>query len=170
MSPATIRISARSARVILEAICTDDMLGPREHRAINEMRSALAPSPKRVTAKRAAKQRRESKRATKREQTAAIRATVFERADGLCEFACGREATDLHHSFGRVRVPQSTENCLALCRSCHRALTANRPSARYWFECQAEVFRRLGHKATSETLLGLAAKAEAKASLGGVSR
>jgi hypothetical protein len=80
--------------------------------------------------------KRERRRAEHREETAAIRKAVFERAEGKCEGVflqarCFRPATELHHlegGVGRRRQKQTVENCRAYCFECHRA--AHRAGAR----------------------------------------
>jgi hypothetical protein len=59
---------------------------------------------------------------------------------------------ELHHALGRVRAKQALENCLWLCRSCHDAITHNRPSAAYWLDAQARRFHELGCRETLRIL------------------
>lgn len=68
-----------------------------------------------------------------------IRKAVFRRAQGVCEF-CSRslgaddERGHLDHFRGRAKVPESVENCVALCLQCDARKTANSPSAAYWVD------------------------------------
>lgn len=101
-----------------------------------------------------AKKRRAAKKATKAEETRRIRAVVFHRARNLCE-ACGGMATDLEHMLGR-KVPQTTANCAALCRACHRDRTDGRPSYGHWWRLYREIWLGRGEA-------GLAREAERKA-------
>lgn len=83
--------------------------------------------PKRAAAP--ARKRRESKRATHREETAGIREAVMARAGERCE-CCGgyTSAPEMDHFFGgngRRRALQSVETCWGICWTCHVAKTKN---------------------------------------------
>lgn len=138
---ASVRISRRAAEGLLSYIDTlhsqGEAVWSRAH--LDELRRALEVRPKSSQVKRTEKKRRAKSASTKE-----IRAAVMERADGKCE-ACGvSPPTDLHHVFGRVRVPQSVRNCLALCRVCHSRFTDNMPSAVVCWGFAAQLLRGLG--------------------------
>lgn len=121
-----IRLSRKTAESLL-AFCRDGLFV--EKAAVEELRRALQSKLK----KSLGLKRKPAKKRSKKEETAAIRREVMTRANGYCEH-CGKDAMDLHmdHFFGRVRVKQSARNCWALCRSCHRSKTDNKPNATYW--------------------------------------
>lgn len=146
-----ISISLKTARAIVRAL--DEAGEFLAATVAEELRAAMKPKP----AVKSAERRRSAKRATKKEETADIRAAVMERAGGACEI-CGAHETnlsplELHHALGRVRARQAAENCLASCRSCHRNITENRPSADVVLLNQAAVFGRLGLHGTVGLLL-----------------
>lgn len=92
-----------------------------------------------VQTKPAVRQRRlekKGRKASKREETARIRAEVFARADGRCEhcsFALDNNGPgEMDHFFGRGKERQTVRNCWALCRLCHRRKTNNWPDAALW--------------------------------------
>jgi 5-methylcytosine-specific restriction endonuclease McrA len=64
-----------------------------------------------------------SAQAERRERMATIRATVMERAGGLCEL-CGAKASEAHHLLSGPlrRVRESVDTVIALCVDCHRAI------------------------------------------------
>jgi hypothetical protein len=126
---------------------------PGERRWLEAIDLALKPR----RSLKPARQRRAEKKKTKKEETAEIRAAVFERAKGLCEM-CGTFATDLEHAFGRVRVPQKVSNCLAICRPCHRARTNNQPSAEHWWKRYAAHFWKYGYFDSCQMANALASK------------
>jgi hypothetical protein len=135
-----VSLSTKSARALLAiARCTTNPLLSGDKRAVEELEAALSPRPK-SSAVRKTEEKKRSKAAELRD----IKAAIFARSKGLCEFLCGRAAVDPHHAFGRVRVKQSERNCLAACRTCHRALTDNNPSAAFWWQRVAFAFSRLG--------------------------
>jgi hypothetical protein len=88
------------------------------------------------TQRRAAKR---EKKKTKRDETAAIREAVLERAGDQCEFIypsgdrCSHFAEEMDHFFSR-RNGQSVSSCWGLCGAHHRLKTDNSPSAAYWLE------------------------------------
>lgn len=138
----SIRLSLRSARALRDANDARapgrDRVGPfpGEARAWEELAAGIAAATRVRPARTATRKAKASKRATKREETAAIRAAVMERAAGKCE-ACflsfGPLLTpELDHFFGRARVPQAVSNCWALCRVCHRNKTDGSPSPEEW--------------------------------------
>lgn len=144
MSPV---ISKRTAKAAISALSGEfPGHGGDWEKAAEEIRKAVAP--KKFV--KAAKVRKWVKRAIKRDETAAIRETVRARAEGGCEL-CPDLGAELHHALGR-RVRQGAENCLWLCRNCHRAITVNRPSAAYWLEAQGAKFNSLGHSDTAVAL------------------
>jgi len=60
----------------------------------------------------------------------AVREIVLNRDDNRCQaqiYACTYHATDVHEivSRGRGGSPYDPDNCLSLCRSCHRYITEN---------------------------------------------
>jgi hypothetical protein len=137
MSIVTIRLSRYHAELLLRAYeaspISSNVVG-------QELQRALAPRPKSSARKKA-----DAKRRSKAQEAREIRAKVFARAGGACEFGCGAGATDLHHAFGRVRVKQSVETCLAVCRHCHWKLTENIPSAAAWWGRVVGVLAALGY-------------------------
>jgi hypothetical protein len=135
-----VKVPANAARVALQLL--EERQGFLYSDAAEHFRAALKPRPVSSARRKTAQKKR-----TRKEETARIREAVFARSLGLCEFHCGREPTDLHHAFGRVRVRQSERNCLAVCRECHRALTDNKPTAAHWWAYVAFAFRRLGFNA-----------------------
>lgn len=146
MSPV---ISKRAAKALLDAVVKK--IGTHDYsirQAAEELERAL--KPKRSV--KASRVRRETKRLTKKEETASIREAVFARAEGICELCECAGADDLHHAFGRVRQRQSVANTLAACRGCHRALTNNVGGAAHWLDLQARRFRNLGYAETARLL------------------
>lgn len=137
----SVTLSAKSARFVLDFIESKPVLieglpaSLRQHFTdlTAALRASLAQKPK-----TSARKKTERKRRTKKEETAAIREAVFARAGGRCE-ACSLPFGDLDpgeldHFFGRGKEPQSVENCWALCHTCHRLKTDNRPDAAHWIE------------------------------------
>lgn len=104
------RLSSGDARAMLDKM-------DREKR---ERRKRTAP--KRADRVRA----KEERKATRRENMAAIRALVVERAGGRCE-VCGADsahvACEAHHlvAGGLRRHRESVETVILLCLDCHRA-------------------------------------------------
>lgn len=142
----SVRISPKHARTLIAVVNAFGARSPSEEAALDALRAGLAIKP----AVRAARKAKAVKKAVKRDKTAEIRAAVFARANGACEFWCGRSPSDLHHAFGRVRVRQSARNCLALCSECHRALTLNHGGSTYWWSKVALAFARLGFNESHE--------------------
>jgi hypothetical protein len=85
---ATIRISAKHARAMLDAWGRLPQQDAGVRAAIDALRAALKPSPKKAASRRSSRLKRESRAKTKREETAAVREAVMKRADGMCEI-CG---------------------------------------------------------------------------------
>lgn len=123
-----ISLSARSARALLANRSIREDFDPALRRAREELEAALKPK----RSKAPARARREAKRKTKRELFDAIKRQVFARSGGKCELCGVRVASDPHHVFGRVRVPESVSNVIAVCRRCHDAITQSKPSAAHW--------------------------------------
>lgn len=84
-----------------------------------------------------------------------IKKVVFARAGrtqtspGQCEiqrggWRCMGGADEGHHCFGRIRVPQSESNVLAICSTHHRAVTRNEPDAASWWAWIARSLEALG--------------------------
>lgn len=165
----TIKLSRRTAEVLLKRAQDVPQLSFAVQNAIAELNSALQRKPLKRSVK-LARARKAAKRETKREETARIRREVEARADGRCEICAAGNPTDLHHSFGRVRVRQTASSCLFLCRRCHADLTENRPSAAHWWGLQALVFARLGLTESFARAKRMAAYAEDKAEISGASR
>lgn len=131
---ASIRLSARSAKALLETVTSKrDLQVWPEPREVTELRAALAKLSRSRPRKAAAQKVKTAKRKTRREETAEIRAAVMERADGYCEACPMRDLLplELDHAFGR-RGEQSHRTCWALCRWCHKSKTLNQPSAAEW--------------------------------------
>lgn len=125
----SVRISLKTARYLVGVLGLSNHSGDQS--AVRELRRAM--EPKRSV--KLAKVRKTAKRATKKEETAAIREAVMARADGRCE-DCGSSGCplELDHAFGRGHVQQTERNCWALCGPCHREKTNNRPNAAYWLK------------------------------------
>ena len=140
----SVRISRKAARALLAEMTGSQLLS----RAAQELEAAL--KPKRAVGLR--RQRKKTKRATKREETAAIRDAAIKRGEWCCE-ACGNmfgvnlRPAQLDHFFGRGKAAQSIQNCWALCPNCHRAKTDNKPSAEFWLERFAVHARKHGYMA-----------------------
>lgn len=87
-----------------------------------------------------------AKKATKREETSQIRAAVFARAKGACDYCVPRgmgppnEPTDWEHPLGR-RYSSAFET-LAVCRPCHEARTRLEGGAVYWWGVIVNAFAR----------------------------
>lgn len=146
---ASVRLSAKSARYVMDALgAIPGMPTAQLIKAVFELEQGLKPK----KAKQLRRQRKEAKRQTKREVTAIIRANVFARAGDECELCNLATASDLHHALGRIREPQAEDNCLAICRCCHRLITDNNPSAVFWLGRQAHIFGLLGHHRTAAML------------------
>lgn len=133
--------------------------------AIDRLRAALAPKPKRTAAKKERRARVASKRAAKREETAAIYAAAEARAAGKCE-ACGEwfwdgDPAELDHALGRGRYRQSISNCWLLHRSCHRRKTDNMPSAAAWLFRLEDHFTRHEYRVEADIVRGRLAASEA---------
>ena len=120
--------------------------------AIDRLRAALLPKPKKVAATKARKAAKGAKRAAHNAETAEIRAEVVSRATGIagpmceacaCEFV-GARGVEMDHFWGRGKTQQSAANCWLLCRSCHRNKTMNRPSASHWLHIFAQHCWRRG--------------------------
>ena len=111
-------------------------------RALNRLRSALKPSPKRTAAKKERRATKAERRAAHNAETADIHREVAIRADGKCE-ACGSyfapfSPAHMDHQAGRAKLPQSVTNCWLLCFACDRDKTENRPSRAHWLQKFAE--------------------------------
>lgn len=143
MAP-SIRISRKAALVFLRL--TEEVGHPSEERFADELRAALKPKKAVVGARRV----KRAKKATKGAQTKAIRAEVMARADGTCELCAEAVPTEMHHVFGKARVPQSVSNCMALCMWCHRSLTDNARGAVQSWGLVARVLKRLGYEAEAQ--------------------
>lgn len=150
----SVRISLKTARALLEMLGEHPWSDNQQAvlRAGEELRAAMAPKRSKAVSGPTRRQARETKRLTKKEETAAIRAEVLRRAEGICELCESAGADDLHHAFGRVRQRQSVSNTLAVCRPCHRALTNNVGGAAHWLDLQAMRFRNLGYAETARLL------------------
>lgn len=148
---ATVRISLKAAKALLDN-------GPKL-RALAEV-SETVEKHERSTSRRATASRpSEAARATKREETAAIRSACVIRSGGKCE-VCGtiggHHRLELDHFFGRGKVPQSTRNCWMLCELCHHQKTNNKPTAAVWlthFIAHAEKYGYAKEAATAKSRL-----------------
>lgn len=160
-----VSISRRTAEALLGIRTVDDLWDPGERRAMEELRAALRPKRRKALSFPSRAKARRAKKETRKEETARIRAEVFARAEGICELCEAAGADDLHHVFGRVRVRQSVRNTLAICRGCHRALTANRPSAAHWLEKQIAHLGAHGYGEEAGQATRLLGKHQAKAQL-----
>lgn len=129
MSP-RVSLSLRTAKAFSAG--GEDLLGYH----MDELRAAIAKAQRSSTTRKKLRQPKESKRAAKREETSTIRTVVMARASHCCE-ACGdafwtAAPGELDHFFGRGHEKQTSRNCWALCRSCHRKKTDGNPSAAFW--------------------------------------
>ncbi len=154
---ASVRIPMRLAKWLADNV-EQSWPGSGAQQAVRELREAMKPK-RHVVAHR---KERAKKTRTKAQETAVIRALVFERAEGICELCETAGADELHHAFGRVRARQSHRNCIASCRDCHRHLTRNHPSAAYWLERQIKHFKAHGFSDEAGLMTRLLAKAEYK--------
>jgi hypothetical protein len=166
MSPTISKRAAQIALGILEEWPGGKFTHGSAQYAIRHLKEALKPKRPGVRARATRK-----RRASRKEETQAIREQVFARAFSLgknvpvCELCRGNYAAELHHALGRVKVRQSQANCLALCRRCHREVTDSVPTAEAVLEAQALVFDELGFAGTAIELRKRARFADAKASL-----
>lgn len=131
-----VSISERTARDLLGICCTTP--GVVSVRARDELQRAL--STKKSLPFPTRRQTKASKKQTKREETAAIREAVMDRAGDWCECGCGRVlggshfayAAELDHFFPKSRTRQTVKTCWAITRMCHRDKTDNRPDRETW--------------------------------------
>jgi hypothetical protein len=169
----SVRISLKTARRLMELINRDSVPAGSSFEAINGLRRAM--EPKRSI--KASRVRKTAKRATKKEETAAVRDLVMERADGFCEaceinFDPDLRPGELDHFWGRGKEKQTAENCWALCRGCHRAKTDNVPSRSYWLaqfgnHCAVKGYDRQCARANREIEAAFDIAAAASLSRGG---
>ena len=129
-----------------------------------ELRKGLAPS-KKLAARRARQGRKLAANLAELNERSEIWVGVMKRAAGRCESCNARGHLELHHVFGRIRVPESVRNCVALCSKCHRKATNNVPSAGAWFLFFAAFFRKRGWGDEAELALATAEGRETKANL-----
>jgi hypothetical protein len=133
-----VSISAKTARALL-CVAKDSAFTSDNMRAINELERALTPKRSVI----ASKKRRETKKATKREEASAIREAVFARANGWCECGCAGVAFsdfdpgELDHFWGRGKERQTVENCWALVRMHHCSKTDGFPGRADWLKAFA---------------------------------
>lgn len=149
-----VSLSRRDAKILDLALGDPDVhsqLGRLALRALDRLRLALAPKPKRVAATKARKAKVATKRATKREETARIYDAASERADRRCEACNGwfsfMDQAELDHARGRGRVRQALSNVWLIHQSCHRARHAGSPSREHWLDRWADHCRRHGYSA-----------------------
>jgi 5-methylcytosine-specific restriction endonuclease McrA len=104
-------------------------------------------------------------RAGRRERMAKIRATVMERAGGLCEL-CGAPASEAHHLLSGPlrRARESVDTVIALCMSCHRQIHGNDLAALY--HAQSYCVSSGMHEAGAALARRIDKLEEARASLG----
>lgn len=163
MSPV---ISKRTLKAVLDFCESGGRNGVQVSIAsIHEMRRALKPK-KSVKASRV---RRETKRLTKREETAEIRKAVMRRAEFQCE-CCGAVATslmplELDHFWGRGKAQQTECNCWALCHHCHHDKTNNAPSAAHWLREFAMHAQKYGLSVERQTAIRRLAFVETRGAL-----
>ncbi len=162
MSP-SIRISAKSARVLLDALGPKSVSPPID-RALCELVDGLAPKPRSSAVRKTERKRRAKSVALKE-----IRAAVFARAAGRCE-CCGQVATPTNpltvdHFFGRGKAKQSVANCWGLTVLHHREKTDNVPDALSWLRSFISHSRRHDYPQEIRMASALLQKHEAKAEL-----
>lgn len=148
----TIRLSLRAAKTLLTDLAARSDVGLGVARAFAELESSISKAERTSSRRVLARKPKAEKKAAKRDETSAIREAVFARATTFagharCEFCDMNHATDLHHVFGRIRVRQSVENTMAVCRWCHRRVTDNQPSAAHWLERTIRHLERYGYVA-----------------------
>ena len=178
MSPQRVSLSRRDAEALVRLADANRWAWARTgaNEAIDRLRSALKPSPKRTASKKERRTEKAKKRAEKNAETAAIREAVFKRARGFCEVpGCGNIFTtfdpgELDHFHGRIRVKQSVESCWAICRADHRAKTDSRPSRAFWLEkfiqhCDRHEIGGPAFTLATMNLAALTLQAEAKEAL-----
>lgn len=158
----SVRISWKTAQLILGSFPNDWVGQGTVGRAFAELRAAMAPR----KSVKAAATRRTAKRASKKEETAAIRAAVMKRAGKYCE-ACLSfcPSPEMDHFFGRVRAAQSERSCWSLCRLCHREKTNNAPSAAHWLEAFVAHCERHGYREEAGMAVRRLGMVQAKATL-----
>lgn len=150
---ATVRLSARSARALLERAKRVPPETVEEGRAFAEMEDALEKLSRVRTRTSAALKATAAKRKTKREKTAELYWMAMARADGVCECGCGQPLDaaslaghpELDHFRGRGRARQTVPNTWMLRRDCHRA--KHRGSRAVWLAKYAAHARRHGYQA-----------------------
>lgn len=146
----SVRISWKTAQALKDAINSAGFVcGSDTERAMKELRAAVRPRP----SLRKARQTKAKKRVAHNAETSDIRQEVFARAGGLCEMCKGAGPTDLQHCLGRIKRPQAVNNCLALCRLCHREATKKTQDA---LDIQAKRLWTMGHTQAATDLVRLA--------------
>lgn len=157
-----MNVSQKALQVALSALDASHL--PEAPWAAARLRAAMQPKEKRTLAQQRRRAAKKAKKAKKGRDTAKVRSHVFKRAEGRCErrmvldvtpdgpsgevpgatlvprttvIRCGSMPTELHHVFGRARA-ESSYDCLALCRQCHRDLHLERIGAvRAWTDVVA---------------------------------
>lgn len=132
----SIRISEKTAKELLAYF--DDEQVTVSAQTVRELRSAIRPKPSSTSY---AKQKRK-KKASRRDEAAAIRAQVMARAGGRCECGCEHNVygedesflfvATMDHFWGRGKTKQTVENCWCLAIRCHDQKTMNFPNAATW--------------------------------------
>lgn len=154
---AYVKLSMRAARQLAYILETSGQKQPQETQS--ELRAAIAKAERAKSRRVESRKPSEAARASKREETAAIRAAVVIRAKDACEVCgSGGQWLELDHFFGRGRgrPAQSARNTWLLCATCHRAKTLNRPSASIWllhFKAHCAVHGYEKELATAESRL-----------------
>lgn len=146
-------VSQRALSIVVAALADRDP-NSAEGWAVARIRAAIQPTAKRSERQRKRRAAKTDKKAQRAIDTSRLRARVVERAEGRCEMQmqagvagqvrCGLAGTEMHHVYGRSRMPQHDDNCLLLCSAHHRLLTLNLPSAALCWTQVVETLQRLG--------------------------
>lgn len=129
---------------------------------VAELRAAIAKATRASATRRKLKQPKAEKRATKRDETSALRVMALARAGNRCEASdCRAEPgtapalyrpLEMDHFFGRGHVAQELATVWILCARCHRAKTDNNPTSQPWLlefirHCTAHGYSAEAHRA-----------------------
>ena len=178
---ARISISARDASVLVSAVYAycippDGTLGGEIGRVYAALKDAIAANARKSARQSPRRRARDAKGLSEKERMAALRAEVFARAEGRCEYLfivgatavrCDLPADDLEHVFGKRTEHDkfSPECCLAVCRQDHRKKTDSEPSAEVWQDICRDTLFALGFKDSARRCSNRSYFASVKASL-----
>lgn len=165
----SIRISRKAAQALANDVVwggpyVEEQLGPDIRRALEELRRALAPRPRKSLPFPSRREAKAAKKKTKRERTAEVYAAVAKRAGGRCECGCGNVLAPasvggwwrptLDHFWGKARS-ETVETCWLIAWIHHEDKTHNRPSRAAWLDrfqvhCWAHGYSKQAAKARAE--------------------